>query len=420
MTPIANEPRIAYLLKKFPRLSETFVLNEILAQEATGRDLHVFARRERDEEPLHPQMAHLRAAVETLPSRREIDPWETLFGGEADTRALLDRLAELVPKARAWQHPKFSSLLVEALHLLRRTADLGIQHVHTHFATDSAFVAMLLQEIGGPTYSLTAHAKDIYRSTVDPALLGRIVERSAFTVTVCDANVNFMAERLPPEAIAKLRRLYNGVDLAAFQPDARAPEERHILSVGRLVEKKGFYVLLDALRILADQGEAFRASIIGDGLERESLQLRIEALGLGDRVQLLGALDQGEVRDHMQRAAVFCLPCLVGEDGNRDALPTVLLEALASGLPVISTPVTGIPEILAAGRAGVLVPEHDSAATAAALRALLGDRGKRKELAREGRAHVEATFDAVQIAATLGSWFDAVLQSTEAGCESLA
>ncbi|MEW6071947.1 MAG: glycosyltransferase family 4 protein [Planctomycetota bacterium] len=419
-TPAATRPRLAYLLKKFPRLSETFVLNEILGQEALGREIHVFARRARDAEPLHPQTARLRATIETLPPHHEIDPWDTLFAPEWTAAGRFEELGRLVQASRGWGHPRSPSLLVESLYLLRRTAELEIRHVHTHFATDSAFVAMLMRELGGPTYSLTAHAKDIYRETVNPLVLDRILRGAEFAVTVCDANVDYLSRRLSEPALAKVRRLYNGVDLAAFRPGEGARSDRHFLSVGRLIEKKGFFVFLDALRALSDRGIDYEASIVGEGEERARLAERIAALELGDRVRLLGALDQAAVLRLMQEATVLCLPCLVGEDGNRDALPTVLLEALACGLPVVSTPVTGIPEILAGGRAGVLVPERDPIATADALEGLLRDRGRRAELARHGREHAEATFDSARIARTLHSWFEAALDRAEDGCGSPA
>ena len=154
-----ERPRVAYLLKKFPRLSETFVLNEILAQEARGRRLHIFARRPADDEPRHSQMEDLKARVEVLPRGREIDPWETLFADTENHEGLYHKVHQLVQGNRELPHPRFPSLLTEALHLLGRTRRLGIRHLHVHFASDAAITAMLLRFLGGPSFSLTAHAK---------------------------------------------------------------------------------------------------------------------------------------------------------------------------------------------------------------------------------------------------------------------
>lgn len=399
-------PRIAYLVKKFPRLSETFVLGEILGQEALGADIQVFSRRPPDAEPVQPQFAQLRATVECLPHPTQIDVWAALFG--ADGAALVERLQRALVRWRPLRHPRLPSLVAEALWLLERTRALGIEHVHAHFATDSALTAHLLHSLGGPGYSLTAHAKDIYRSTVDPNALRLLVEGSRFTVTVCDANVAHVARLIGSRAATKLRRLYNGVDIDRFAPNEVGESSRDpatVLTIGRLVEKKGFDVLLDALALLRERRVPLTAVLIGDGEDRDALHARAARLGLQDSIRWLGAVDQSVVRAQLRSATVFCLPCKIGADGNRDALPTVLLEAIASGLPTISTPVTGIPEILDHGRAGVLVPEDDVAATARAIEDLLTDAPRRMRLARAGRARAEACFDAKASARTLHGWF---------------
>jgi len=402
--------RIAYLLKKFPRLSETFILNELLAQEEHGRELHVFSRRTPDDEPRHPMLAGLRAPVEILPDKREMDPWEILFLREDLPEELFTRVARLVREARTWGHPRMPSLLTEALWLYARTRELGIEHIHTHFATDSAVTALLLKELGGPTYSITAHAKDIYRSTVDPVMLDRLVAGSEFVVTVCEANVRWMCDLIRPETAPRVRRLYNGIDIESFAANGTERDPNHVLSVGRLVEKKGFHVLLEAVDLLRRERPDLRVTIIGDGEEREALETQRRALGLEDTVVMAGALDQDAVRHAMSSATLMSLPCLVGDDGNRDALPTVLLEALAVGLPCVSTPVTGIPEILDEGRAGLLVPEEDAHATARAMAELLDDRARREDLAQRGRRRAEELFDRRHTSGILHGWFEEILE----------
>jgi len=405
--------RLAYLLKKFPRLSETFVLGEILGQEAEGAEIHVFSRRKPDDEPRHPELAHLRATVEVLPSKRSLEPWLALFEPDVHGTDLLERFGTVVRDLAGFEHDRLPALVAEALYLLRRTRELEIDHVHVHFATDSAIVAMILAALGGPTFSVTAHAKDIYRSTVDAALLDRIVSRSAFTVTVCDANVRHMASRVSLSGMEQVRRLYNGIDLEAFRNDGGRRDEAHVLSVGRLVEKKGFGVLVEALARLAASGVEFRATLVGEGEARSQIEAAIAHHGLGERVTLTGALDQDAVREHLRSATVLCLPCLVGEDGNRDALPTVLLEAQAAGVPIVSTPVTGIPEILDGGRAGILVPEQDPARTAEAVEELLANPARRAELSAAGHARAAELFDRRQAARTLSQWFRGVVSVAE-------
>jgi len=412
-----TRPRMGYLLKKFPRLSETFVLNEILGQERLGAGLHVFSRRPPDDEPRHPELARLRATVEELPSTKEMDPWSMLFGEDGDE--LLSAIRALLAEVRPLGYARLPSLLVEAIWLRKRCQELGLRHLHVHFATDSAVTAMLLRGLGGPSYSVTAHAKDIYRSTVSPELLRTLLERSEFFVTVCDANVRHVRELVGEHAARKLRRLYNGIDIESFAVADGAPREPGlVLSVGRLVAKKGFDVLIDAFDVLARRGTAFRAEIVGAGEDADLIAARVRERGLEGRVALLGALDQNAVRAHMARAQVFALPCKIGDDGNRDALPTVLLEAEAAGLPCVSTPVTGIPEILDGGRAGLIVPENDAGATADAIERLLGDAALRARLAEAGRARAAELFDGRQNARVLKGWFDEVLEGAEDACGS--
>ena len=400
--------KIAYLLKKFPRLSETFILTEVLSQEALGNELVIFSRREPDEEPRHAELTQLRACVEVFPRASELDPWTELFGDEGSGLGQEEwiTLGRLVRELRPLVGPRLQRLVPEALHLRRRAAAHGVEHLHVHFATESAVVAMIAHELGGPSYSITAHAKDIYRSTVRHDLLDRLVQRSRFTVTVCDANVRHMSGQVGEAAGRRVRRLYNGLSLENFEYRDSGRQPDHVLAVGRLVEKKGFDDLLEALSLLKRRGRALRTTLVGGGDQEAQLRALARELGLSDEeLVMTGPLEQTRVRDYLTSATVFCLPCVVGEDGNRDALPTVLLEALASGLPCISTPISGIPEILDRGRAGRIVPERDPLALANALEDLLRDEVARAGLARRGRERVLQEFDARRSASTLAGWF---------------
>jgi glycosyltransferase involved in cell wall biosynthesis len=410
--------KLGYLLKKFPRLSETFVLGEVLAQEDHGTEVHVFSRRSPDDEPRHPELERLRATVEVLPSTRIIDPWRELFSASEGSQELLENVRGTLESLRNFGLQRLPSLMAEALYLRRRCAELDIGHLHVHFATEAAITALLLQGLGGPTYSVTAHAKDIYRSTVDLRVLEKIVGESEFVVTVCDANIRFLTERLGRIAETKVRRLYNGIDVAGFAETPGEVVPGRILSVGRMVEKKGFDVLVDALARLHSRAVAFTAVLAGDGDERETIENDVRRRGLERLVELPGPLDQGRVRELLATSEVFCLPCVIGKDGNRDALPTVLLEAQAAGVPIVSTPVTGIPEILDGGAAGALVPCHDPAATAAALESLLGDSARRESLAAAGRLRAAEVFDRRKNSMTLKAWFDECLRKSESACAS--
>ena len=206
-------------------------------------------------------------------------------------------------------------------------------------------------------------------------------------------------------AAAHVHRVYNGLDLEEFRFESPAERPPRIAAVGRLVEKKGFMDLVEACAILRDRGLAFCCEIVGTGPLEPALQAQVQRLGLQGRVQLLGPRPRSEVIEHMRGAAVLAAPCVVAADGDRDGLPTVLLEAMALGTPCVSTEVTGIPELLLPSEAGLAVPEHDPPALAAALERLLADADLRVRLARHARRRVEAEFDIRRTAACVRGIF---------------
>ena len=232
-------------------------------------------------------------------------------------------------------------------------------------------------------------------------LFQELAEPADFVVTVCEANRRHIEEHLSGGNSLPIVTLYNGIDLDQFRPGPASTEAVPlILGVGRLVEKKGFDDLIAATAALLDAGARFRCVIIGEGEERGRLQGMIAELGIAG-IDLVGARPQEEVRAYLARASMLVLPCRIAADGNRDALPTVLLEALACGVPVISTPVGGIGEIVDGGRAGRLVPADDRVALGQAISDLLGDQLAREDLGREGRRRAESCFDLHQNVARL-------------------
>jgi len=190
-----------------------------------------------------------------------------------------------------------------------------------------------------------------------------------------------------------VRRIYNGLDMSRFHFADATGREPLIVSVGRLVEKKGFSELIDACSLLKDRNCGFRCAIVGSGPLEEALRAQIARLGLANEVQLTGARPQDEVVRLVQEAAVFAAPCIVGSDGDRDGMPTVLLEAMALGTPCVATDVTGIPEILRDDDTGLMVPQHDAEALADAMERLLADAALRSRLAERARGLVEEQFD---------------------------
>ncbi|MFQ5612162.1 MAG: glycosyltransferase [Anaerolineae bacterium] len=390
--------RVGYVLKMYPRFSETFILNEILAHEAAGLDLEIFSLRPPNDGRFHESLAQVRAPVTYIPnSRPKVTQLWALFG-QAGTD-----LPDLWPVLECARDEDVEDVY-QAILLARMARKRGITHLHAHFGSVATTVARLAARFAGLPYSFTAHAKDIFHESVQPDDLRRKLDEALAAVTVSEYNLAYLRETYGLAA-RRARRVYNGLDLDQFPYKSPFDRPPRILAVGRLVEKKGFEYLIDACALLAEEGRRFEAEIIGAGALEGDLSAQIKRLGLEDRVKLLGPRPQGEVRRHVQEAAVFAAPCVVGRDGNRDGLPTVLLEAMALGTPCISTDVTGIPEVLRDGQTGLRVPQRDPAALARALARLLDDSDLRVDLAAEARHLIETEFDVHRNAAYLREIF---------------
>jgi len=384
--------RIGYVLKVYPRFSETFIVNEVLAHERAGTQVEIFSLREATEGRFHEMHARVQAPVTYLPARSLASErlWADLVLARDTFPGLFGVLDGFRDAAARDVH--------QAVLLALAARERGITHLHAHFGSVATTVARMAARIAGVPYSFTAHAKDIYWEGVDEADLVTKLGDAGKVVTVSEFNVDHLRALCPG---ADVTRVYNGLDLAAFpyaDPGERAPV---VVAVGRLVEKKGFGDLIDACALLAARGRPVRCRIAGAGPLEQELRERIARAGLDDWVELLGPRSQDAVRDLVQEAAVFAAPCVVGEDGNRDGLPTVLLEAMALGTPCVSTPVTGIPEVVRDGETGLLVGERDPRALADALQRLLEDAPLRVRLAEAARALIEDEFDADRTAAAM-------------------
>lgn len=402
--------RIGYVLKMFPRFSETFIVSEILALEEQGADLEIFSLRTPNDGRFHADLARVQAPVHYLqPGTLRA---ESLWSAVADYVATFGRLEDEHLEELLQTPPREAA---QALDLACQVEENGVTHLHAHFGSVATTVARLAARLAGVEYTFTAHAKDIFHEEVDPIDLRRKLTDAAAVVTVSDFNLSHL-EAEYGSAARRVHRVYNGIDLQEFEFRAerdRGAEPPLIAAVGRLVEKKGFEHLVDAVAMLRDREVDLQLEIAGAGPLAGSLAEQIAALGLQDSVRLLGPLPQDRVRELVCRATVFAAPCLVGADGNRDGLPTVLLEAMALGTPCVSTPVTGIPEAIEHERTGLLVPERDPIELAEALDHLLAEPGLRTRLALAARERIEEHFDVRKQASKVADLFAAVARSPE-------
>lgn len=279
-----------------------------------------------------------------------------------------------------------------------RLADLalenGVDHLHAHFAHNPASLARYASLFTGIPYSFTAHAKDLYLSR--PNSLVNKAEVASFVTTCTSFNRRYLEEVLPSELHHKVHVVYHGVDTERFVPSSTrpAPAVPRILSVGRLVPKKGYTYLVEAARLVQARGIPFRLDIYGSGELRDALRAQIEQAGLGDAVHLHGSRTQEDLIAIYRASDLFALSPVVTDNGDRDGIPNVLLEAMASGLPAVSTDISGIPELIVDRRNGLLVPPSGPTALADALAELLLSDSLRAQLGAEARNTVVRRFDA--------------------------
>lgn len=395
--PRSKHQRIGYVLKRYPRYSETFIVNEILAHEAAGLELEIFSLRPPTDTFFDEQVRQVKAPVTYLPSE----------GKASEFWSTLETATELFPRFRSFvaaARDEDALTGCQAMILACQARQKGIHHFHAHFATAATAVARLASNLAGLTYSCTAHAKDIFHESVDSDDLRRKLAEANAIITVSDFNRTYLQSTFGSDA-DRVHRVYNGLDLARFP--FRSPEYRppHIVGVGRLVEKKGFCGLIDACAVLKDLGRSFTCEIIGGGELETQLAAQIVRHGLQSHVTMRGPKPPSEIIAAIHRAAVVCAPCVLAADGNRDGLPTVLLEAMALGTPCVSTDVTGIPEVVRDGITGLLVRQHDVNSLASAMDRLMRDAPLRVRLAAKARQLIELMFDIHRNTATMRDLF---------------
>jgi glycosyltransferase involved in cell wall biosynthesis len=432
-----TEGAVAYVLKGFPRLSEMFIASEIYRLERLGIDIRLSVIKPSDEVRHHGIIGQIRATPDYLPetsslSGTSLRKWLALHLKDflpalrnvvrrrpiSIARAAGAAFAQAVRARRtffSWPRKLYVKEFLQAAWIangLLNSSD--IRHLHAHFCHGATTVTWLASIMTGIPFSFTAHAKDIYCESLNPAgLLRRKMRAAEFVVTCTDANREHL---LKVEPSTRVHCIYHGLN-AEFtnllaQPTAARQEQSHLraLGVGRLVAKKGFDVLVEACGILHRRGLSFETVIVGEHGEHEAgIREQISALGLENHIRLTGPMEQMKLYEEYKRACVFCLPCRVLENGDRDGLPNVLMEAMACGLPVITTAVSGIPEIIKDGLNGTLIPPNDPEALANAIQQTHSNAAKSRKIGLAGRRTVRAKFDGETTAAELAAVFRSAL-----------
>jgi len=401
--------RLAYLCQDFPGLTYTFIYREVFALREMGWDIVTFS-------VWKPSLAEISAEARSL-----VD--STFYVFPLNVRLFLSaHFHYIFKRPLKYMSTLFYSIAQPGETLKKRLRTLGhfgqavylahqmrrqkIQHIHAHFAMNAASIAMMISRLEGSSYSFTAHAFDLF---TDERLLLPVKLRTAkFIIAISNYNREFMAKLVPNEGVEeKTFVIHCGVDPETFSPQENKQQGNCpiILSIGRLIEKKGFIYLLEACKILADRGYRFRCEIIGDGPQRPLLQQFIDQNGLRKSVSLEGRVLQEKVRDYLANADLFVLPCVRASNGDQDGIPVALMEAMALEIPVFSTTVSGIPELIEHGRNGWLVQPEASLALADAMAFSLENESLTKRLAKFGRKRIETDFNIAKTAAQLSDVF---------------
>lgn len=397
--------RVGYLLRMYPRFSQTFVVNEILELERQQLDLSILSLRRPTDGLFHESVSRVKARAYYIPESPREKMRKTLRVNLSHARRAPGAYVRAIQDVIRFRDVTVGDL-AQAGHVLTWARKHRINHLHVHFGTSEATVAMLARMLGGPTYSMTLHAFDIFRNNVNRRLLAQKINASAFAITVSKFNRRFIEQNIPSVDGSRVRVNYNGIDLSRFKDVGRQRDAGLIFGVGRLVEKKGFIHLVEAAGMLRDKGVNFKCEIAGDGPETGAIKKRIKELKLRDHVFLLGPIGQHQVAERLARASCFVLPCVEAKDGNVDALPTVLLESLAAGCPSISTRLSGIPEIIEDQVSGLLVEPEYATALADAIERVLSSRALAQSLADAGRERACSRFDIVKNVGVMRQWLE--------------
>ncbi len=415
-----DQTEIAYIMKEYPRLSETFIMNEISLLENMGLNIQVFSvKKPSTSSKQHSTSRPLRSEVTYLPSVTSLSGssllgwlWVNLSKFTQSHFYLLRRrpwaylstwlqVVQMTVRYRSgfFDKPKktFIKEFLQAGYIASQILTSGrIGHLHGHFCHGSTTITMFVSQLTNISFSFTAHAKDIYLSKLNPGdLLKRKIKKSRFVATCTGANQAYLSKLC--QGNQAVHTIYHGLDLRVFKPieGNRGSQERPIiLSVGRFVEKKGFVYLVKACRALKDRGYNFQCRIVGEPDEQtEVIKKLIQDLGLKENILITDGVTQEALRKIYNECTVFVLPCQIVDNGDRDGIPNVLVEAMAMEIPVISTSISGIPELIDDGIDGLLVPQKDVKALADALEKTLKDPVVRVKLGQAAREKVSARFN---------------------------
>jgi glycosyltransferase involved in cell wall biosynthesis len=377
--------RFAYLFERFPSFGQTFCYREVAELDRQDIVPPIFSiRNPKDEPPQEWDMCIIQR-VHYIPEEKELL--------DDVRRAAKKRKlgTDIVAALDEWGRRTDFLRLYQAVYVGVRLREMGIDHVHAHFAGMAARTAFWINKFFPISFSFTAHANDIFSPPQFEIGLDKLVDTARAIVTETDYAARFLRERFSYRA-DRVHRIYNGLDLAEFGRADFSSSPPLIMAVGRLIPKKGFGDLIRTCALLAERGKSFRCEIVGEGPLENELRAQIDELRLRNNVILTGAKPQSQVRRWLAAANIFVLPSVIDPDGGMDNLPTVIMEAMATGLPVVSTNIGGIPEMVIENETGFLVRPSDAPTMADAIEKVINDPSLAQRLGQFGYKRAQALF----------------------------
>ena len=391
-----SDRNIAYILSRFPVLTETFITGEIVELRNKGIKVDVFSLKKPDKrEAYHSNTEELVKTTHYYSYLFSLQVWSAFFFYLITEPGICYIILSKIFKTHI-RNPllllKTAAVVPKSFAIARNLRERGITKVHSHWATIPTTVAWIISKLNDCRFTFTAHAWDIYQ--VDTMLEDKLHD-AAVVITVSDYNKKYFAEKFPKIDSEKIKVIHCGVDLKKFSPRNVAKEKIFtILSIGRLTEKKGFDILLKACEILKEKQIPFDCQIVyvSGNFEKELFRL-YDSLDLKESVQFVPELPQEEIINSYLRADCFVLPCIIAGNNDRDGIPVVILEALAMELPVVTTSISGIPEVVVDGKTGLLVKPGSADELAAAIMRLYSDPKLRQKMGKSGRDFVNKHFE---------------------------
>jgi colanic acid/amylovoran biosynthesis glycosyltransferase len=389
----------AYLFERFPSFGQTFCYREVAELSRQDITPPIFSIRNPKDELPQDWDTRIVQRVHYLPEEKELLDSVRLASKKGQINA------QTIGALDQWGRQTDFLRLYQAVYVGLRLQQMGIRHVHAHFAGMATRTTYWISRFFPVTYSFTAHANDIFAPRDFEIGLDKLVHAARVIVTETDYAAQFLRERFPERA-DRIHRIYNGLNFAEFGRADFSSTPPLIIAVGRLIAKKAFANLVRACRLLAERGKSFQCEIIGEGPLENELRAQIEQVGLQNRVALPGAKPQRDVRQRLAAANVFVLPSMVDPQGGMDNLPTVIMEAMATGLPVISTDIGGIPEMVVQNETGFLVRPGDAVEVAGAIEKVFDDGLLAQKLGLAGYERARKLFSIEQNVRDLSALID--------------